>query len=220
VRVVKEKKSFAMSAILISLLLLVSTSAQRNSRDLLQGSLPYLETYWESYLQYTTRPDSCLDLSSYEPPTDSDFGIRITDVPDEVNVVNIAFGDARWNDCHRYDGIYAVCEPYICGLHLYGVAGIGLDQYEQLVSDIATLQGQGKIVKLAYGGEEYGNLFGGEYARNLDIIIDSMVNAVDALGLDGVDIVNEEGGGADYWLGADAQTGQQLYFLRRYCHAI
>jgi len=187
---------------------------EKNSRDLLQGRSPFLEVYWESYLQFITKPENCLDLSSKEPPNSSDFGFRISDVPDEVDVVNIAFGDLRVNDCHYREGVFTVCEPYICGLHLYGVAGVGQEDFEQLRDDIAILHGRGKLVKLAYGGEEYGNLFGGEHTIGIDAMVDNIVNAVNDLGLDGVDIANEQGGGSVYWFGADAEVGQQLYFLR------
>jgi len=198
------------------LLALGSAQTQRNSRDLLQGRLPYLETFWESYLQFTTRPESCADLSTFDPPHFEDFGIRILDTPDEVDVVNIAFGDPLAGDCYDQDGIYAVCEPYVCGLHIYGVAGIGDTDYDQLKEDIATLQRNGKLVKLALGGEEYGNLWGGELASSLDQMANILAYTVNDLGLDGIDLVNEEGGTPSEWLGTDAEVGQQLHFIKRF----
>ena len=36
-----------------------SGNSTRNSRELLQASLPFLETYWESYLSWPFDYDSC-----------------------------------------------------------------------------------------------------------------------------------------------------------------
>ena len=50
------------------------------------------------------------------------------------------------------------CFSYYCGLHLYQKEdNSDLQRLEQLKSDIKYLQSQGVLVKLAYGGEEYGN---------------------------------------------------------------
>jgi chitinase len=197
----------------IGLLCLASVALGQTSRDLLQGSLPALETYWESFTAFPTRPESCLDLSSYEDSNPSDYGINLQDIPDEVKIVNIAFADAL-NNCDPRTTI-GVCEPYVCGLHLYGINGINEDDFLQLKDDIAQLQARGKLVKLAYGGQEYGNVDSKGDSRQLINLVSAMVRAVDLLGLDGIDLANEEGGGYDLWLHGAAQTGHHLYLIRK-----
>ena len=55
---------------------------------------------------------------------------------------------------------YTGCYSYYCGLHLYQKSDDSdLQRIEKLKSDIAYLKSQGVLVKLAYGGEEYGNTY-------------------------------------------------------------
>jgi len=201
---------------LLALLLLSSAAlGQRNSRNLLHAIIPYVGTYWESYLAYPTRPDSCLNLSDYIDAYD-DFGINILDAPEEVGIVKIAFADIQAGyNCFAHFGPQDVCEPYICGLHLYGIAGIHDSKLKKLQDDISELQSQNKIVLLSYGGEEYGNIESGVYARFLDATVLEMVSAIEKLGLDGIDIANYGGGGEDFWMHGDYQTGHQLYLIRQ-----
>jgi len=191
--------------------IVVSADETSNSRNLLQGSLPFLGSYWESYLKFQTRPHDCLDLSAHIPSNHStDFGYEITTVPDEVNVVYIAFGQSKSDACVRDP-----CEPYICGLHLYGVADIHCNLFEELKDDIATLRARGHTVLLAYGGEEYGNIDGVIYDLDIMHLAEEMINAIEALVLDGVEIVNEKGcGNRQVWKDCDYQTAHQLYLIQ------
>ena len=57
-------------------------------------------------------------------------------------------------------GVRSPCYSYYCGLHLYQKSDDSdLQRIEKLKSDIAYLKSQGVLVKLAYGGEEYGNTY-------------------------------------------------------------
>jgi len=180
----------------------------RNSREFLQGNLPFLGSYWESYLRYQTRPEECLDLTAYNPPEHADdFGYSIANTPREVSVIYIAFGHTTARACER-----STCEPYICGLHLYGIAGIEEDKFEELKEDIASLQSAGHSVLLAYGGEEYGNIDGFYNTYDLSALAGSMVDAVNSLGLDGVEIVNEIGCGS-WFATCGSQTSAQLQII-------
>jgi len=175
----------------------------RNSREFLQGNLPFVGSYWESYLKYQTRPDDCLDISTPRPPDDSPyFGYILAETPPEVQVVYIAFGNTQPRGCYEH------CEPYVCGLHLYGVAGVDEAEYDDFKKDIAALQAKGHTVLLAYGGEEYGNVIGDVGALKND-----MVAAVNDLGLDGVEIVFEEGCG--FWHESCGQTPLHVLHLIR-----
>jgi len=181
----------------------------RNSRDLLQGNLPFLGTYWESYLQYQTPEVSCLDLSAVfiPPEQEDDYGYNLASIPDEVKVVYIAFGDSRSRECS-----YSACDAYVCGLHLYGAGGLHEDLFNQLKEDIAYLQSKGHIVLLAYGGEEYGNVAG-----TMRYVAEAMLDAVFDLGLDGVEIVNTDGCGPgsldEDMLLCKSQVSDQLLLL-------
>jgi len=216
-----------MKAILTVLAFLAIACSEeiRNSREFLQGKFPFLGTYWESYLTYQTRPETCLDLTTYDPPEHADdFGYNIANAPSEVQVVYIAFGHTKAEECKRGD--LEACEPYVCGLHLYGIAGINDDVYSNLKRDIATMKSRGQVVKLAYGGDEYGNI--GPFNPSFNIytsyfnnLIDQMVHAVNDLGLDGVEIVNQEGCGASYFVeSCAAQIGYQLHFIERWVKRI
>jgi len=204
--------------LLLALALLSVSASQevRNSRAFLQGGTPFLGSYWESYLRYQTRPESCLDLTAYVPPEHADdFGYSIVNAPTEVNVVYIAFGESYGGHCSV--GTVGACEPYVCGIHLYSIAGIHDDEFEELKSDIAAIQARGQMVMLAYGGEEYGNI--GKEGQShgygdLGFLVREMSDAVKALGLDGVEIVNEEGCGSYYFTtSCGAQSTYQLYFI-------
>ena len=47
---------------------------------------------------------------------------------------------------------------YVCGLHLFLKSDESdLQRFEQLKQDIKIVQSRGTLVKLAYGGEEWGN---------------------------------------------------------------
>jgi len=200
-------KTFAALLILVSLSL-----GQRNSRNFLQGKMPFLETYWESYMTFKNRPESCLNLSI---GTTDDYGTDLKDIPDEVNIVRIAFGDSNAGyHCTFFNGPQAPCEPYVCGIHLYDVGGVDRDRFTQLKDDISELQSRGKLVLLSYGGEEHGNIRSEKFVRYLDALVNEMVEAVIKLGLDGIDIANEIGGGTDQWEHGDEQTAHQLYVLK------
>jgi len=191
--------------------IVASAEETRNSRNFLQGRLPFLGSYWESYLKFQTRPEDCLDLSAHDPVDQStDFGYEITTVPTEVNVIYIAFGQSQANACRR-----DACEPYVCGLHIYGVAGIDSSLFEELKDDIATLRARGHTVLLAYGGEEYGNINDVFYSDDIENLANEMISAIDTLGLDGVEIVNDEGcGPIQPWQECDYQTAHQLYLIQ------
>jgi len=139
-------------------------------------------------MQYQTDEEACLDISSisYSPEQADDFAFNLSSIPEEVKVVYIAF--AKGLEC------YYACSPYVCGLHLYGAGGLHDDLFNQLKDDIASLQSNGKIVLLAYGGEEYGNVAG-----NMIYLAEAMLDAVLDLGLDGVEIVNTDGCGPFSW---------------------
>ena len=49
------------------------------------------------------------------------------------------------------------CNPYICGLHIFQKDGIDSENFENLKQKILILQSKGAFVKLAMGGQEWGN---------------------------------------------------------------
>ncbi len=49
------------------------------------------------------------------------------------------------------------CQPFVCGLHLFGLNGMDDERIQDLRDDIGLLQAQGALVKMAFGGEEWGN---------------------------------------------------------------
>ena len=53
-------------------------------------------------------------------------------------------------------GLYDPCGAVACGLH-YTQAG-NPDEVANLKASIATLRAKGAIVKLSYGGQQYGNI--------------------------------------------------------------
>ena len=72
-----------------------------------------------------------------------------------MSLIKYLFIDLLLSRC-RYTGCYS----YYCGLHLYQKSDDSdLQRIEKLKSDIAYLKSQGVLVKLAYGGEEYGNTY-------------------------------------------------------------
>ncbi len=49
------------------------------------------------------------------------------------------------------------CDPYITGLHLFEDNNLDATRITDLQNAVEQLQVQGALVKLAYGGEEWGN---------------------------------------------------------------
>ena len=61
------------------------------------------------------------------------------------------------HSCLRCDlSQVAACGAVACGLHYY--TAVDQEGVDNLKSSIAFLRGKGAIVKLAYGGEEHGNI--------------------------------------------------------------
>ena len=61
------------------------------------------------------------------------------------------------------------CEPYVCGLNLFQRNGIDAGRFQELKEKIAGLQSQGAFVKLAVGGQQFGNTIP-NYKVNIVII--------------------------------------------------
>ena len=103
----------------------------------------------------------------------------------------------------------------ICGLHLfYKADNSDYLRLEELKRSIGKLQERGILVKLSYGGDEWGNLDVYEktapWARNN---ADVMARTIEDLGLDGIDLVQQQGYGSDN-MNADNLSSIQLYFLK------
>ncbi len=49
------------------------------------------------------------------------------------------------------------CSPYVAGLHLFEDIDLDATRMSDLQNSVEMLQDQGALVKLAYGGEEWGN---------------------------------------------------------------
>ena len=58
------------------------------------------------------------------------------------------------NSCTRH-----ICEPYICGFYLFKRDNVDAERLEELKMKIALLQSKGAFVKLAVGGQQWGNTF-------------------------------------------------------------
>jgi hypothetical protein len=52
---------------------------------------------------------------------------------------------------------YSHCDPYVCGLHLFQKDGIDAERFEDLKQKISAIQAKGAFVKLAVGGQQWGN---------------------------------------------------------------
>ena len=135
--------------------------AASNSIEKLEANFgPFLETFWESYLsypyEYESRNCAYNDLNP-EPVDDTAYGYDLTQLPPEVKVVNIAFAAfERIPTCKNY----YQCMPYICGLHIFQKSdGSGLEHWNNLKSAIKDVQARGVLVKLAVGGDEWGNTY-------------------------------------------------------------
>ena len=135
--------------------------AASNSIKKLEANFgPFLETFWESYLsypyEYESRNCAYNDLNP-EPVDDTAYGYDLTQLPPEVKVVNIAFAAfERIPTCKNY----YQCMPYICGLHIFQKSdGSGLEHWNNLKSAIKDVQARGVLVKLAVGGDEWGNTY-------------------------------------------------------------
>ena len=58
--------------------------------------------------------------------------------------------------------------PYICGLHIFQKSdNSGLERLNRLKNSIKELQSKGVLVKLAIGGDEWGNTFVTTKVRNI-----------------------------------------------------
>ncbi len=152
---------------------MLSLKAQKKSQ-------PLLETYWESYLAFPYNYSTCYNPEDAADIDPTNYGIDLATWPtDKVNIVNIAFAKA---DDERYIltsgfrfekvGLFFLrcryvgngCQPFICGLHLFGSEGLGGEErLAKLKEDIAALKAKGTIVKLAFGGEEWGNTVGKQH---------------------------------------------------------
>ena len=122
---------------------------------------PFLETYWESHSTFPYDKNNCQPSNLQPNVIDvTDYAMRLVQIPSyAVNIVNIAFASADWSQC-TWDPNHYGCQylDNFCGLHIfYKTDQSHIGQLEQLKSDIRDLQSNGVIVKLAYGGEEWGN---------------------------------------------------------------
>ena len=59
----------------------------------------------------------------------------------------------------------------VCGLHLFGFQGLDDERVVKLKADIAALRAKGTIVKLAYGGEEWGNTVGKKHKVKSQFVV-------------------------------------------------
>ena len=178
----------------------LDSSAVEKFERLQKIGVPFLETYWESYASFPYGKDNCgsWNLKPHDVD-DSAYGYDIKQVPEQVDIVNIAFaysgGNKEEYGCERYSG----CTYLVCGLHLYEKDdNSDLDRINQLKVDIKALQARGTLVKLAYGGEEWGNTEVPHKIKSLaDYVAKEIVDHVNELGVDGIDLVQNQGYGTD-----------------------
>ena len=109
----------------------------------------------------------------------------------------------------------AGCGALICGLHLFYKADNSDNvRLEELKRSIGKLQERGILVKLSYGGDEWGNLDVYEKTASMARTnADVMARTIEELGLDGIDLVQQQGYGSDN-MNADNLSSIQLYFLK------
>jgi len=138
-------------------------------RDQIAGG-QHVETYWESWSQMNT-----------------DFSSRIQDIPvtplgsdNGVNVVNIAFASNALND--RWCNTAQNCIT----------SGLSMNA-TQLTMDVDFIHSAGGLVKLAVGGEVYGNLGSNTYHDYTVVNLASrLANVVHKYNLDGVDLTQQQ----------------------------
>ena len=157
----------------------------------LVASALLFEGYWESYNEFPNDLEACrLKEGTGVEPVSPDF-VASLETAGKLDVVTIAFADLDLERCERGFG----CRQFVCGLNLFQ----GLDdlRFEAFKAKIKALQGQGTKVKLAFGGETFGNIrvpFG--ITNVADRMVEVVVDAVQALGVDGIDLVQKEGCGS------------------------
>ena len=54
---------------------------------------------------------------------------------------------------------YSHCSPYVCGLNLFAKDDLDAERFLDLKKKINLLQTKGAFVKLAAGGQDYGNTY-------------------------------------------------------------
>ena len=105
-------------------------------------------------------------------------------------MITIAFADLDIDRCWR--GGNSACRQFVCGLNLFhDLDDLRLTAFKKAI-DLA--RRNGTLVKLAFGGEEFGNIRVPFAITQVgDHVIDLVVDAVGLLGVDGVDLVQKEG---------------------------
>ena len=128
-----------------------------------------------------------------------------------LDTVSLQHRISTASSCYYNSG----CNPFICGLHLFLLNGMDSERIQDLRDDISLLQAQGAVVKLAFGGEEWGNPGALSHIPNsYSQTVDDIARAVRELDADGVDLAMEEGCGTANFVCSD-QTSTHLYLLQK-----
>jgi len=192
----------------------LQTDANGESRDKRRA---YVETYWESQTVSPYDYASCPNFKS-NIVDNSTYGFDLTDVTvtsqDEMfqgaDIINIGYAYADENSC--LDKAVS-CEPFICGLHYFANAPGGTERFEALQASVTAMQKKGAVVKLAFGGDEWGNtMFNTKTVTTVEKVVGDMIEAAILLGVDGIDLVQSEGVNTVNFE-AGAESSVQLYLL-------
>ena len=73
----------------------VGSNSVKKFEALQKSGVPFLETYWESYASFPYGEGTC-GISNLEPGyvDETAYGYDIKQVPDHINIINIAFAHA------------------------------------------------------------------------------------------------------------------------------
>ena len=109
------------------------------------------QVYWETYFEFQPT-DNCEVKSYWKRPN---FEL-LTGTGGEYDEVIIAFADPDIERCQR-KSLFCPNVQIVCGIELYDDL-VGQSLFDEFKTAIDSAQKNGTRVKLAFGGEDYGNI--------------------------------------------------------------
>merc|ERR1712223_1084803 len=194
-------------------------------KNIFKEQTPILEGYLYTDLLFPNSRDTCLGkkFSSSEIESSFEKKFAITNhfnatldyllplITPHLDVVTIAFADLDIERCFRTLTGGDPCRQFVCGLNMF--EQLDDEIFQSFKHFIKKLQLQNILVKIAFGGEEFGNIRVPYGITDIaDRIVEHILNVVDILGVDGVDLVQKNGCGTRNFRCDDA-TSKQLYIL-------
>jgi len=194
-------------------------------KNIFAEQTPILEGYLYTDLLFPNNRDTCLhkkfSSSEIESSFENEFAITnhfnatldylLPLITPHLDVVTITFADLDIERCYRTPTGGDPCRQFVCGLNMFEQLDDAI--FQSFKHFIKKLQLQNILVKIAFGGDEFGNIRVPYGITDIaDRIVEHILNAVDILGVDGVDLVQKSGCGTRNFRCDDA-TSKQLYIL-------